>query len=70
MWRPASHVGVVTDPEARSAHWMKWGLIPFWAKDPAIGNKMINARSETMLEKPSFKRPLQAALPGDCGWFL
>jgi putative SOS response-associated peptidase YedK len=35
---------------------MKWGLIPFWAKDPAIGNKMINARSETLLEKPSFKQ--------------
>lgn len=34
---------------------MRWGLIPFWAKDPNIGYKMINARSETVLEKPSFK---------------
>ncbi len=33
----------------------RWGLIPFWAKDQSIGNKMINARAETILEKPSFK---------------
>jgi len=32
-----------------------WGLIPSWAKDPSIGNRMINARSETLAEKPSFK---------------
>ena len=31
-----------------------WGLIPFWAKDPKIGARMINARSETASEKPSF----------------
>lgn len=34
----------------------KWGLIPAWAKDPAIGNKMINARAETVSEKPSFRQ--------------
>ncbi len=34
---------------------MRWGLIPVWAKDPNIGAKMINARSETITEKPSFK---------------
>ncbi|GAB4455153.1 MAG: SOS response-associated peptidase [Armatimonadaceae bacterium] len=33
----------------------QWGLIPFWAKDPAIGNKLINARSETVAEKPAYK---------------
>ena len=33
----------------------RWGLVPFWAKDPSIGNKMINARSETVDAKPSFK---------------
>jgi putative SOS response-associated peptidase YedK len=38
----------------RAGH-MKWGLIPKWAKDPKIGNKLINARSETIDEKPSFK---------------
>ncbi len=33
----------------------RWGLVPFWAKDPSIGNKMINARSETVDSKPSFQ---------------
>lgn len=33
----------------------KWGLVPSWAKDAKIGSKMINARSETILEKPSFR---------------
>lgn len=37
----------------------RWGLIPFWAKDPTIGHKMINARAETVDEKPSFKHSLQ-----------
>ena len=36
---------------------MKWGLIPSWAKDPAIGYKMINARAETIMEKASFSKP-------------
>ena len=35
----------------------RWGLVPHWAKDPSIGSRMINARSETVLEKPSFKGP-------------
>ena len=35
---------------------MKWGLLPPWAKDPKIGSRMINARSETAAEKPSFRR--------------
>ena len=34
---------------------MKWGLIPAWAKDASMGNKLINARSETLHEKPSFR---------------
>jgi putative SOS response-associated peptidase YedK len=38
---------------------MKWGLVPHWSKDDKIGYKMINARSETLLEKPSFKKPFE-----------
>jgi putative SOS response-associated peptidase YedK len=34
---------------------LRWGLVPFWAKDPAIGNRMINARAETAAQKPSFR---------------
>lgn len=34
---------------------MRWGLIPFWAKDPSIGYKMINARAETVATKPAFR---------------
>ena len=34
---------------------LRWGLIPFWAKDPSIGNRMINARVETVAEKPSYR---------------
>lgn len=39
----------------RDASPLVWGLIPHWAKDPAIGNKLINARGETVAEKPSFR---------------
>ncbi len=38
---------------------LQWGLIPSWAKDPAIGNRMINARSETVAEKPSFRSAIK-----------
>jgi putative SOS response-associated peptidase YedK len=47
---------------------MRWGLIPGWAKDPAIGNKMINARAETLAEKPAFRaavRRRRCLLPAD-----
>jgi len=39
---------------------MRWGLVPFWAKDLKVGYKMINARAETLLEKPAYKMPFQA----------
>ena len=38
---------------------MRWGLIPFWAKDAKIGYRMINARGETVAEKPSFRTALR-----------
>jgi putative SOS response-associated peptidase YedK len=38
---------------------MKWGLVPSWAHDASMGHRMINVRSETLLEKPSFKNALQ-----------
>ncbi len=50
---------------------LRWGLVPFWAKDPGIGSKMINARMETVHEKPAYRRPFAARrclLPAD-GYF-
>ncbi len=49
-------VRAVSDqPASNEAIFMRWGLIPFWAKDMKIGNTMINARSETIAEKPAFR---------------
>lgn len=42
-------------PDGREGGMFKWGLIPSWAKDASIGAKLINARSETVAEKPSFR---------------
>jgi putative SOS response-associated peptidase YedK len=39
---------------------LRWGLIPFWADDPSIGNRTANARSETVAEKPSFRRAFKS----------
>ena len=52
----AAGSGLLTDHQLQL---MKWGLVPSWAKDEAIGHKMINARAEGIAEKPSFKRPLR-----------
>lgn len=58
---PTQDVAVVVRREGvNSLETMRWGLIPFWAKDLKIGSKMINARVETLSEKPSFKRPLKS----------
>ncbi len=40
--------------------WLRWGLIPAWAKDPAIGNRTINARAETVARKPAFRAAFRA----------
>jgi putative SOS response-associated peptidase YedK len=54
---PFSKINSIVADESGSKHLksMHWGLIPFWAKDETIGNKLINARSETITEKPSFR---------------
>jgi putative SOS response-associated peptidase YedK len=44
---------------ARESRTFRWGLVPFWAKDPTIGNRLINARAETVAAKPAFRRPLR-----------
>jgi putative SOS response-associated peptidase YedK len=60
---PTQPVGVVLfDPEAghNAFRLMRWGLIPAWAKDASMGSKLINARSETVAEKPSFRAAYKA----------
>ncbi|MEQ6375674.1 SOS response-associated peptidase [Bacillaceae bacterium S4-13-56] len=49
---------IVHDGKGKRAGQLQWGLVPSWAKDPSIGYKMINARSESAHEKPSFKKLL------------
>lgn len=56
---PGQEVPVVRRSSPKILEFMHWGLIPSWAKDKKIGYKMINARAESLLEKPSFKRPFQ-----------
>jgi putative SOS response-associated peptidase YedK len=43
----------------RELVWLRWGLIPRWADDPSIGNRMINARAESVAEKPAFRAALR-----------
>ena len=53
--QPVAAVRATSEDLAREMALLHWGLIPFWAKDPAIGSRMINARSETAAEKPCFR---------------
>ena len=50
---------VIAQDGARTGQYMRWGLIPPWAKDARIGSRMINARAETVAEKPSFRSALR-----------
>ena len=54
---PTQFVAAIRDGEnkQRELVMLRWGLVPFWAKDPSIGNRMINARAETVAEKPSYR---------------
>ena len=61
------------DPDSveRSLRVVRWGLVPYWAKDPKGGARMINARSESAAEKPAFRRALasrRCLIPAD-GWY-
>ena len=56
------------EPPRRQLRVMRWGLVPFWAKDPAIGNRMINARMETFADKPAYRQAFarrRCLLPAD-----
>ena len=52
---PTQPVLAVANDAKNKADFLLWGLIPSWAKDPSIANKLINARGETLAEKPSFR---------------
>jgi len=52
---PSQNVTVVVQRENFQLTEMRWGLVPFWAKDVSIGNRMINTRGETLAEKPAFR---------------
>lgn len=57
---PTQIVPVVREvSDHRSLVQLKWGLVPPWAKDPGIGSQMINARSETVAQKPSFRHAIK-----------
>ena len=56
--QPIAIVRIHVPQENRECVMVRWGLIPSWAKDPSIGNKMINARAETISEKPAFREAL------------
>lgn len=52
---PTNIIPAIISAEPTSLNGLRWGLIPSWAKDESIGQKLINARGETLNEKPSFK---------------
>jgi putative SOS response-associated peptidase YedK len=52
---PSQPVAVIPNTGENTLTMYKWGLIPSWSKDPSIGDRMINARAETLAEKPSFR---------------
>ena len=48
-------LAITNEGESNAARFMRWGLVPRWARDVSIGNRMINARAETLAERPSFR---------------
>jgi len=58
-------------PPVRQLRVLTWGLVPSWAKDPSAGSRMINARAESLLEKPAYRRAAlgrRCLVPAD-GWY-
>ena len=56
---PTQDVPVMTNNGQKRVELLRWGLIPFWAKDEAAGDRMINARAESVAEKPAFRKSLE-----------
>lgn len=56
---PSQNILAIVKESPAHFEYLKWGLIPYWAKEQNIGYKMINAKSETIAEKPSFKKPFE-----------
>jgi len=56
---PSQPVAVIPNTKEYRMDIFRWGLIPSWAKDAAIGNRMINARAESITEKPSFRTAIK-----------
>ncbi|MBN6053627.1 SOS response-associated peptidase [Nonomuraea sp. RK-328] len=66
-----SRVPKEAERSVRQLRIVRWGLVPAWAKDPSVGSRMINARAETLAEKPSFRQAFakrRCLLPAD-GYF-
>jgi putative SOS response-associated peptidase YedK len=57
---PAQDLAVISNDAPDTLCFFRWGLIPFWAKDASSGYKMINAKAETILEKPSFRNAFKS----------
>ena len=62
---PTQSVAVVTAEAGRRLRPMRWGFIPQWYKSPTDGPLLINARSETVAEKPAFRAAVRARRPHD-----
>ncbi|OGN75905.1 MAG: hypothetical protein A2X25_01825 [Chloroflexi bacterium GWB2_49_20] len=56
---PSQPVLVIPNNSSFKASYFIWSMIPAWAKDPSNGSRMINARAETLAEKPSFRGPFK-----------
>jgi putative SOS response-associated peptidase YedK len=76
---PTQLVPIITGEARDTLTWVKWGLVPSWSKDESGASQLINARAETIEEKPSFRsafKKRRCLVPADgffecaCGWFL